>query len=298
MPVNMDWKAYEQFVAQLFKDIDPSLEVEHDAFINGRQIDVSLRKKIAGIDILIIIQAKWYKKAVPIGDVDQLESVVRETGAARGILVANKGFTTPAKVKAAKAKIELYSAYDSSKAKYSNPTLVVPVVKTTADIQLKVRHNFNAAKAITIDAIGMKLPALLFQEFIEKWQSNRVSKLPGNHSEPMDGPAIFIPESSSYYAQNRHVNIGQSSFEYTVKYKFHFRWMTPDEYRGMHNYVTENFAAASIKFNDVAKFEDHKDWERVDDLSNISVKVSHLKLDFVNTDLFRGKLISASWVNQ
>jgi len=294
----MDWKAYEQFVAQLFKDIDPSLEVEHDAFINGRQIDVSLRRKIAGIEILIIIQAKWYKKAVPVGDVDQLESVVRETGAARGILVANKGFTKPAKGKAAKVKIELYSAYDSSKAQYSNPRLVVPVIKTTADIQLGIRHNFNAAKEITIDTIGTKLPALLFQEFIEKWQSNRVNKLPGNHSEPMDSPAIFIPQSSRYYVQNEYIDMGQSNFEYTVKYKYHFRWMTPDEYRGMHNYVTENFAAASIKFNDVAKFEDHKGWERVEDLSNISVKVSHLKLDFVNTDLFRGKLISASWVDQ
>ena len=298
MPTNMDWRAYEQFVAQLFKDIDPSLEVEHDAFINGRQIDVSLRKKIAGIEILIIIQAKWYKKAVPVGDVDQFESIVRETGAARGILVANKGFTKPAKEKAAKVKVELYSAYDSSKTKYTNPKLTVPVIKTTADIQLSIRHSFNAKKAVTIDTLGTKTPMLLFQEFFEKWQTNRVSKSPGKHSAPMDSPAVFIPQSSRYYAQHQDIDLGQSNFEYDVKYKYHFRWMTPDEYRGIQNFVTENFSAASITFNDVAKFEDAKDWERVDDLNDISVKVSHLKLDFVNTDLFKGKLISASWVDQ
>jgi restriction endonuclease Mrr len=88
---NVDWRSFEEFVARIYKEIDPNAEVSHNQEVEGRQIDVTIRKKVVGIDLLFIIQAKWYKRPVEVTHIDAFESVIKEVGASKGILVCNKG---------------------------------------------------------------------------------------------------------------------------------------------------------------------------------------------------------------
>ncbi len=161
---NSDWKSFEEFVARIYKEIDPNAEVSHNQEVEGRQIDVTIRKKVVGIDLLFIIQAKWYKRPVEVTHVDAFESVIKEVGASKGILVCNKGFTKGAKEKAAKAKIELCSVYDSEIETYRKTQLIIPVVKTSVIIKISIKHKVNMQQSATIDKIGVADQQILASE--------------------------------------------------------------------------------------------------------------------------------------
>ncbi len=285
-----DWRAFEELVAKIYKEIDPEATVKFDEKIEGRQIDVSIRKNIVGIEMLIIIQAKWYNKPAQVTHVDAFESVIKEVGAAKGILVCNKGFTKGAKEKAAKARIELCSVYDSDSVIYRKLELKIPVVKTTTIINISIKHKVNMKEATTIDKIGVADHRVLAKEFVDKWIDDKIDKSEGSHNFKMDNQAfkIYHPFATDI----------ESYMHYTVKYRNHFKYMSPDEYRGVENYVTENFTPSFIQFDNINPLITDETWTYVSNLNDIAIKVSHLKVETLLSDLFKIRMISYDWIKK
>lgn len=67
-----DWKDYETLIHKIYTELEPNAHVKKNDFIYGkntnikRQIDISVKTKIAGHNILIIVQAKKLKKPADV----------------------------------------------------------------------------------------------------------------------------------------------------------------------------------------------------------------------------------------
>lgn len=130
-------------VAAIYKDLEPTAKVVHDEKILGaesgteRQIDVTIRSRIATHEILVIVQAKHRSRPADVNVVGEFRSVVRDVGATKGVLVCNAGFSRPAKKYAKKLGIDVCSAYDASKREWSTE-LKLPLVWIEYEAEAKM----------------------------------------------------------------------------------------------------------------------------------------------------------------
>ena len=119
------WKQFEHLVELIYKELQPESEVKINDQILGinsgieRQIDISIRTKFAGSNILVIVQAKDYKAKADINVVGAFASVIKDVRASKGVLICNKGFTSGAKKLARNLLIDIFSAHDISEPNWS-----------------------------------------------------------------------------------------------------------------------------------------------------------------------------------
>ncbi len=90
----------------------------------------------------------------------------------------------------------------------------------------------------------------------------------------------------------------ESFMHYTVNHRHHFKYMSPDEYRGVEDYIRQNFTASFIKYNDINPLNTENSWTYVPDLKVIAMKVSHLKVEILASDLFGIKMESYEWIGK
>jgi hypothetical protein len=96
----LEAKKYEGFVKTIYEELlDKSIgQVHLDKHYVGKrtghshQIDVSIETKVAGLEILILIECKHYKKTVEISDVLAFAQRLDDIGAHKGVVVSTIGF--------------------------------------------------------------------------------------------------------------------------------------------------------------------------------------------------------------
>ncbi len=93
-----EWSEYQEEVALFFRDL--GLTAETNATIAGvrttHQIDVVVRSKHAGIAVTWLVECKHWKSPVPKDKVFTLRSIVEDTGADRGFIMAESGYQSGA----------------------------------------------------------------------------------------------------------------------------------------------------------------------------------------------------------
>ena len=292
-PENM-WKDFEKLIYDIYKKIAPLAEVKHNDFIEGyeskipRQIDISVRTKIANHEILLIIQAKNIKRKADVKVLDEFDSVIRDTRASKGILICNKGFTKSAKEYAKRRKIELCSAHDASVKEWQTE-IQVPVIKTGVKVNVTIHHHYIPLKPTTIEGIEMPFPDLVIKGFLEKWEGDELDKQPGTHYLSLDKDLIKF--SNSFMEL-------KTEIEYTVAHRYHFKFFKPTDYRGIKDYFTENFTPAFIEFKEAIPYLNDGTWDYVPSLKEISIQTSHLQIEIIDMDLLKKKMIRIKWENK
>lgn len=110
----MDWKEYQEKTADFFRSL--GLHAETDVTIKGARtthdIDVLVKSKHAGFEITWIVECKLWQTKVTKLHVLSLREIVNETGADRGILLAENGFQSGAIEAAALTNVHLTSLKD------------------------------------------------------------------------------------------------------------------------------------------------------------------------------------------
>lgn len=105
----MDWKQYQDHVAQVFRNLGCDVTVE--AAVQGarakHKIDVLVRFKKFGIETVWIIECKMWKAAVPKEKVLALKAILEDVGADRGLLISETGVQVGAVRAAEKTNITL-----------------------------------------------------------------------------------------------------------------------------------------------------------------------------------------------
>lgn len=150
MSVNVkkiDWKSYEELAAAIYGKLDPNAIVKHDDRVYGydteeeRQIDVSIRSKVAGHDILVIVQARDRKRAPNVNDVGEFADVVRDVRAHKGVMVCRKPPGKNAAKLATKRNIDMCSAFDVKDRKWSED-IVIPTIVSLIEGELEPSFTF------------------------------------------------------------------------------------------------------------------------------------------------------------
>lgn len=98
----MNWRNYEHYIYYTFRDKFPESNIVFDKKIKGiisgrsRQIDLFIEGKIAGENMTIIVDCKYFGKKIDIKIVESFLGFVKDVKGNRGILITNKGFTQSA----------------------------------------------------------------------------------------------------------------------------------------------------------------------------------------------------------
>lgn len=119
-----EWKQFEILVANIQKQLSPGSVVIHNDKILGRksavprQIDVSIRGKVAQFDFLVIIDCKDYSNPVDVKDIEDFLGLIDDVGAQQGAMVSAKGYTEAARNRGTNAGIALYKLVDTDPHKW------------------------------------------------------------------------------------------------------------------------------------------------------------------------------------
>jgi hypothetical protein len=142
-----DWQTYEELAERIYRKLDPTAVVKHDDSIYGhdtetqRQIDVSIRSKVAGHDILVIVQARDRKRAPNVTHVGEFADVIRDVQAHRGVMICRKPPGKNAVRLAKKRGIDLCSAFDVNDRKWSED-ITIPVLVSLVEGELHPDFTF------------------------------------------------------------------------------------------------------------------------------------------------------------
>lgn len=106
-----DWSDYQEETAEFFRSI--GLEANTNITINGvrtsHDVDVAVRSNHVGFNLLWLVECKHWKTPVSKLHVLALREIVSDTGADRGILMAEKGFQSGALEAAELTNVQLTS---------------------------------------------------------------------------------------------------------------------------------------------------------------------------------------------
>jgi hypothetical protein len=107
----MNWQDYQKAVSAFFQSIGATTSIE--APLKGvrgtHNVDVLVRLKHFGIEVLWIVECKLWKTSVPKEKVLTLQQIVQDVGADRGFLMSESGFQAGTIKSASSSNITLSS---------------------------------------------------------------------------------------------------------------------------------------------------------------------------------------------
>ncbi len=109
----MKWQEYQEAVGEFYTQIDSIGKVFKNITLpdritgHARQIDVWIEIEAKSHKIGILIDAKYRKEKIDVKDVEEVASLADAVGAKHAVLVALKGWTEPAGIKAQAIGLDL-----------------------------------------------------------------------------------------------------------------------------------------------------------------------------------------------
>ncbi|MBE5160315.1 restriction endonuclease [Vibrio parahaemolyticus] len=98
----MDWKEYEIYITKHFQRLFPNTSIQHNVRREGlmsktkRQIDILIEGKVAGFDLSVIVDCKYFNKKVDVKEVESFLSFLQDLKASKGVLITNNGYSEAA----------------------------------------------------------------------------------------------------------------------------------------------------------------------------------------------------------
>lgn len=108
------WSDYQEEVADFFRSLGLSADTEVcvDGARTRHDVDVVVRSRHAGLDVVWLVECKAWRTAIPKEKVLALRTIVDDTGADRGFIMAEKGYQSGALEAALHANVMLTSLAD------------------------------------------------------------------------------------------------------------------------------------------------------------------------------------------
>lgn len=100
--LTMNWKDYEIYITRHFSKQFPKAKISHNVKKTGliskvpRQIDILIEDSIAGFEISLIVDCKYFSKKIDVKVVESFLSFLLDLKASKGILITNKGYSKAA----------------------------------------------------------------------------------------------------------------------------------------------------------------------------------------------------------
>jgi hypothetical protein len=98
----MDWREYEHYIHRQLSKIFPEADIKHDVKRWGylseteRQVDIYIKGAVAGFDLDIAVDCKYFSRNIDVKAVDAYVSMLRDIRANKGVLITNAGYSEAA----------------------------------------------------------------------------------------------------------------------------------------------------------------------------------------------------------
>ena len=97
----MTWQEYEREICEELRKLFPESNILTNQRMAGRcgsmrQVDILVRERVAGREINIVVDGKYFSRKVDVKVVESFAGLVRDVRAHKGILVTNVGYTATA----------------------------------------------------------------------------------------------------------------------------------------------------------------------------------------------------------
>ncbi|WP_207494392.1 restriction endonuclease [Aridibaculum aurantiacum] len=277
---NKKWVDYEEMIYKIYQELEPIAEVKKNDRIMGyetmteREIDITVKTKIAGHELLIIIQAKDYRRKADVNVVGTFAAVIKDVRASKGVLICNRGFSNHARAYAKNIGVSLCSAHDATYKDWQTE-VQIPVLKRTITVTLTLQIEVRA-KDTSNPMFKMELTRDQVQAFIEQWEKGQIETKVGKHLISLD-----LTHLRKMY---RNFEFREYYLLYEVRERYHSKFIVPDVYRGLRDYVDSKFTASFIEIKDPINFLNNKDWNYVPNPAELSFTSSFLNVELITID--------------
>ncbi len=102
----MDWRDYEHFIYNHFRNLYPEAKIDKDVKIVGhisktkRQIDILVDISEVGVNLKLAIECKYFNKKIDVKTIDSFVGFLDDIKANKGIIITSKGFSSAASERA------------------------------------------------------------------------------------------------------------------------------------------------------------------------------------------------------
>jgi len=279
------WREFEKLAAQIYSELTPDAKVTLDDKIVGqsrieRQIDVSIRAKVASHEILIVVDAKDYGEPADIGIVDEFAGKVSDVRANKGILICSAGFTRGAQARARHLGIDLCNLHDAQSRNWKLD-LKLPVlwIDLKPIVRLEIGAYFMAGDSIpkdprdwVISADRGKTRLKLFETFERLWNERKIpQEVGGPHIvRPTQTVLEALAKGSADAPVWRPVDLLR--FVYTVERRAWLGSFTPEECRGILHYESGRFVPSYLPIGVIPRQRDAS-WPEIENPDDLAVSV-------------------------
>lgn len=291
------WKEYEKLATKIYTELQPNASVIHDDKIIGkdsgieRQIDTSIRAKVAGHNLLIIVQARSSNQKADINDVDGFANVVKDVRASKGVLISNAGFTKGASDLARNLGVDLCSLHDAHSRDWSIeiklPLLWIELIPyITVQLQVFLQKGDTIPKDpkhMVLSTDKGKTRQLPLNTFIAMWNEGKL------------GHRLNIPYTIRSEQKGIELLTGKriwrpiDSFSLIYEVKRKGAWLgyfSPSDCRGILNRLKDELTISYLNIGDIPMKRDES-WKSVDDPEKVVVATKGI---FATTQLVKVSL--------
>lgn len=274
------WKEFENLVYEIQRNFAGGAEVKKNDFIMGRdsqterQIDISIRKKVAQYEILIVIDCKDHTRPIDIKKMGEFITTVQDVRANKGAIISSSGFTKNAITLATQKGIDTLRLVDTGsknwKAYVSMPTLL----ERTYLKAYSLRFNFKSRPRLV-----MTTDLFFLQVFSEdgtlldtvgailgrKWNKKGIPHEPGEYEVLLVKNGL-LGEEMTKATLNATVRVAR---------EFYFGQL-PIDVRGFQNEQTGGLITRTLTTESIEPFRIEQGlvegWSRVDDPASLAVE--------------------------
>jgi hypothetical protein len=288
-------KDYELLIEKIYKELAPDAEIKQDDFIKGeetgieRQIDLSIRSKVAGVDILIIIQAKDYNRKADINVIGSFLSAIRDVRAQKGILICNSGFTKKAIDYAKKERVELYSAHTVLNKRW-DLEFQIPVIKTEYKFNFKFGCTLQFSAGSYLATLNLNFTfnqgkdILTVVDVIDIFEKHTLDRSGEMVKRDFENHTLQILVNNDWHP------VGKFSYEYNfIKVFRHLNYYRPLDYRILKDYINQNYTATYIDYDGIIPLIEKEGWELIGQNNDIFKRPDASYIDLI-TFIFLDKM--------
>lgn len=201
------WKRFERLAYEIQLDLAADAQVTLDDRLQGqdsgveRQIDISIRRRVAQYDILVVIDCKDHSTPVDLKSVEEFIGLTKDVRANKGALISSKGFTESAMTLARRRGVDTFRLIDTEavdwQAYASAPVLLhriafggyrlilsnfstLPVAVATTDLPTANLYSLDGDRLGTVAS-----------RIARAWNAGQVPAVPGRHDVPL-GKQLFL----------------------------------------------------------------------------------------------------------
>lgn len=256
-------KEYEIFVYEKFKDFFVDFTVTLNDKIIGKQsnikreIDVSVKGNINGIDLLYLVQCKDFTtKPADIKVIGEFSSVIKDVNASKGFLICTSGFTKTIHSYAKNLGIELITIEDINSKKWK-AEIEIPIIY----IWKKLNINYCTQIKVTPELAerNKKDITINHKDFETITLDNGISeiRLIDFLNEKIENEKIDITKVTSLTFDNTSLKLKFAELWVPINLRidfetgeiFYFKFIKPEEYSQITNHLTKDILPLKISVN-------------------------------------------------